>query len=110
MSTTLDPVGALSDLMVRLRAQILMVQAHTADRPDNDTIREVLPVVGETLAVLQQLEQIAFDWRMSLWRQGRVNQPPITNPELGRLAGVSEVAVMKQLKKDRDSREGVNGG
>lgn len=110
MSTTLDPVAGLTDLMVKLRAQMLAVQATTSHQPDNDTIREVLPVVGETLAVLQQLEQIAFEWRMSLWRQGRSNTPPITNPELGRLANVSEVAVMKQLKKYRDSREAGLGG
>lgn len=91
-------------MIERLRAQLQMIK-DTAPLTDPETVREILPVVAGTLKALQGLEEWLFTWRLQAWQAGRALVPPITNPELGQLGGVSEVAVMKVLRKARDQEE-----
>lgn len=99
-----DAMQAVNDILDRLGTHLDHVRLLVAD-PDAATIRQVLPVVGQTINTLKDLEEFCFAWRLDLWRAGRRLTPPITNPELGQMAGVSEVAVMKVMRKDRDTRE-----
>jgi hypothetical protein len=101
--TVVTDADRIADLTEKFRVQIQGIQELTGDNPSNEVIRALLPLVGATLDALQDLEQQVFSWRLNLWLAGRRNTPPIPNPELGRLCGVTDVNVMKQLRKYRDT-------
>lgn len=109
MTTRVDAITAVEEIIDALRTRLQSLR-DTAPLTDPETIREILPVVAGSLRALQDLEEWLFAWRLHAWQAGRALRPPITNPELGQLANVSEVAVMKVLRKSRDQEEARANG